>query len=145
MANTLTFANQTLTDADIFGGISFLADLNTGEEFSIGNTASSSVSFVTETQLPLYSQDSTNGTFTWTRDNVSRGRYYITEVTKAAGKYTVTAYDAMILLDAKITSLSLSYPITVSAIASAIATYIGCTVSGTVNTALFPCRIWTMT
>ena len=133
MANTLTFANQTLTDADIFGGISFLADLNTGEEFSIGNTASSSVSFVTETQLPLYSQDSTNGTFTWTRDNVSRGRYYITEVTKAAGKYTVTAYDAMILLDAKITSLSLSYPITVSAIASAIATYIGCTVSGTVN------------
>ena len=133
MANTLTFANQTLTDANIFGGINYTADLNTGDEFSIGNTASASVKFVTDTQLPLYSKDSTNGTFTWTQNSTARGRYYITEVTKTNSKYEVTAYDAMILLDANISALSLTLPMTVSAIAAAIATYIGCTVSGTVT------------
>jgi len=133
MANTLTFANQTITDAHIFGGISFTHDLNTGEEFSIGNTASASVTFVTDIQLPLYTKDAVNGTFAWTRDSVSRGRYYITEVTKQQGKYTVTAYDAMILADTGISALNLSFPLTVSALATAIATYLGCTVSGTVN------------
>lgn len=133
MANTLTFANQTLTDANIFGGINFLHDLNTGDEFTIGNTASASVNFVTDTQLPLYSKDGTNGKFAWTQNSTSRGTYYITEVTKTNGMYEVTAYDAMILLDTNISALSLSLPMTVSAIASAIATYIGCTVSGTVT------------
>ena len=133
MANTLTFANQTITDAHIFGGISYTADLNSGEEFSIGNTASASVTFVTDIQLPLYTKDNTNGTFTWTKDSTARGRYYITEVKKGQGKYTVTAYDAMILLNENISALSLSFPITVSALATAIATYLGCTVSGTVN------------
>ena len=133
MANTFTFANQTLTDADIYGGINFTHDLNTGDEFSIGNTASASVSFITDKQVPLYSKDSTNGTFTWTQNSTSRGRYYITEVTKNADKYEVTAYDAMILADKNISVLSLSFPVTVSALATAIATYIGCTVSGTVN------------
>lgn len=133
MANTFTFANLTLTDANIFGGINFLHDMNTGDEFTIGNTASASVRFVTDTQLPLYSKDATNGTFTWTQNSVGRGRFYITEVTKNNGMYEVTAYDAMILLDAKISVLSLSYPSSVSTLASAIATYIGCTVSGTVT------------
>lgn len=132
MANTLTFANQTLTDADIFGGVSFTADLNTGDAFTIGNTASASVTFVTDSQVPLYSKDAVNGTFTWTQDSVSRGRFYVTEVTKEQDKYTVTAYDAMILLETDISVLSLSVPLSVSAAASAIATYIGCTVSGTI-------------
>lgn len=133
MANTLTFVSRTLTDENIYGGISFLADLNTGDEFSIGNTASASVSFITDVQLPLYTKDATNGTFTWTQDGVSRGRFYITEVKKVVDRYTITAYDAMMLLDKNIASLSISYPITVSAAASAIAAYIGCTVSGTIN------------
>ena len=133
MANTLTFANQTLTDANIFGGISFSHDLNAGDEFTIGNTASASVMFTTDTQLPLYSKDSTNGTFTWTKDSTARGRYYITEVTKQDGMYTVTAYDAMSLLDVSITNLSITYPATASALATLIATYIGCTVQGTIN------------
>ena len=132
MANTLTFAGLTLTDANIFGGISFLADLNTGEEFSIGNTASTSVSFTTDTQLPIYTKDAVNGTFTWTQDNAPRGRYYITDVKKNAGKYDVTAYDAMILLDTGIDALSITFPASVSGLASAIATYLGCTVSGTI-------------
>lgn len=131
MANTLTFANQTLTDADVFGGINYIVDLNAGEEFSIGNTASASVSFVTNIQLPLYTKNQTNGTFVWTEDNTTKGRFYITEVTKADNGYEVEAYDAMILLDTSITALSLSLPVTVSAAASAIATYIGCTLSGT--------------
>ena len=133
MANTLTFANRTLTDANIFGGIHFLADLNTGEEFTIGNTASASVSFVTDIQLPLYTKDATNGKFTWTQDSTSRGRYFITEVTKEADRYNVTAYDAMYLLETNISALSIGFPLTVSAAASAIANYIGCTVSGTVT------------
>lgn len=132
MANTLTFASVTLTDADIYGGISFTHDLNTGDEFTIGNTASASVKFVTETQLPLYTKDQTNGVFTWTQDSVSRGTYYITEVTKADGKYDITAYDAMSLLDVNISALSISFPATVSGLASVIAAYIGCTVSGTI-------------
>lgn len=131
MANTLTFANLTLTDAHIFGGVSFQTDMNTGEEFSIGNTASTSVSFVTDTQLPLYSKDAVNGTFTWTKDDTARGRFYITEVTKSAGKYTVTAYDAMILLDTSLSALSIPLPATMSDIASAVASYCGCTLSGT--------------
>lgn len=140
MANTFTFANQTLTDADIFGGISYICDLNTGDEFSIGNTASASVSFVTDKQVPLYTKDQTNGFFEWTQDNVSRGKYYVTEVTKVNGTwYSVTAYDAMILLETSITSLSLSYPLTVSAAASAIAAYIGCTVSGTIYNGTMAC------
>lgn len=132
MANTLTFASVTLTDANIFGGINFLHDINTSEEFTIGNTASASVSFVTDMQLPLYTKDQTNGVFTWTQDNTSRGTYYITEVSKSEGKYTITAYDAMSLLDVNISALSISFPATVSGLASAIATYIGCTVSGTI-------------
>ena len=133
MANTLTFANQTLTDTNLFGGINFTIDMNTGDEFSIGNTASACVSFTTDTQVPLYSKDSTNGTFTWTQDSTARGRFYVTEVTSDHGHYTVTAYDAMMLLETNISALSLSYPLTVSAAASAIATYIGCTTSGTIN------------
>lgn len=133
MANTLTFASRTLTDANIFGGIHFLADLNTGEEFTIGNTASASVSFVTDIQLPLYTKDATNGKFTWTQDSASRGRYFITEVTKEADRYNVTAYDAMYLLETNISALSIGFPLTVSAAASAIANYIGCAVSGTVT------------
>lgn len=133
MANTLTFANLTLTDADLYGGVTYIADLNTGEEFSIGNTASTSVQFVTEAQLPLYSKDQTNGVFTWTKDSVSRGTYYITEVTKEGGKYTITAYDAMMLLETSISSLTLTFPLTLSAAATTIATYLGCTVSGTIN------------
>lgn len=124
---------MVLTDANIFGGVSFTVDLNSGEEFSIGNTASACVTFVTDTQLPIYTKDSTNGKFTWTQDNVSRGRFFITEVKKEAGMYTVTAYDAMILLETNISALSLTFPLTVSAAASAIASYIGCTVSGTVT------------
>lgn len=155
MANTLVFAGQTISDDHIFGGVSYLADLNTGEEFSIGNTASASVSFVTDIRLPIYTKDPENGTSTWTQgtnelaDNNSdllvdennnsfvietpRGRFYITEVTKSEGFYTVTAYDAMILLETNISALSLTFPLTVSTAASAIAAYIGCTVSGTVN------------
>lgn len=133
MANTLTFANQTITDANLFGGISYIIDLNDGDEFSIGNTASASVEFITDIQLPLYSKDSVNGTFTWSKDSVSRGRYYITEVKKEDSKYTVTAYDAMILLETSIASLNLSFPVSVTSVASQIATFMGCTVSGTVN------------
>lgn len=133
MANTLTFANQTLTDANIFGGINYICDLNTGDEFSIGNTASASVSFVTEVQLPIYTKDAVNGTFVWEQDNVTRGRFYITEVTRDHSFYTVTAYDAMMLLDTNIAALPLSYPLTVSTAASAIAAYIDCTISGNIN------------
>lgn len=133
MANTLTFANLTLTDTNIFGGISYIADLNAGDEFSIGNTASACVTFTTDTQVPKYSKDSTNGVFVWDIDGTDKGRFYITEVTKNNGMYTVTAYDAMYLTEKNISALSLTLPISVSACASAIATYIGCTVSGTIN------------
>lgn len=140
MANTFTFANQTLTDADIFGGISYICDLNTGDEFSIGNTASACVKFVTDKQVPIYTKDSTNGYFEWIQDLASRGTYYVTECVKVNGSwYSVTAYDAMILLDTSITALSLSYPLTVSAAASAIAAYIGCTVSGTIYNGTMAC------
>ena len=132
MANTLTFAGQTLTDVNIFGGINYTVDLNTGEEFSIGNTASASVSFVTDIQLPRYSKDSTNGTFTWEKDGVSRGRFYITEVTKQHDKYEVTAYDAMTLLDIPIQNLNVEFPVSSLSLATQIATYIGCTISGTI-------------
>ena len=132
MANTLTFANDTLTDANIYGGINYICDLNTGDEFSIGNTASASVSFVTDVQLPIYTKDAVNGTFVWEQDSVTRGRFYITEVTRDKDKYMVTAYDAMILLETSISVLSFSFPVTVSAAASAIATYLGCTISGTI-------------
>lgn len=132
MANTLTFANQTLTDAEIYGGVSYTADLNAGDAFTIGNTASASVEFVTDQQVPLYSKDATNGTFTWTKDSVSRGRFYVTEVTKEADKYRITAYDAMMRLETDISALSLNVPLTVSSAVSAIAAYIGCTVSGTI-------------
>lgn len=132
MANTLTFANDTLTDANIYGGINYICDLNTGDEFSIGNTASASVSFVTDVQLPIYTKDAVNGTFVWEQDSVARGRFYITEVTRDKDKYAVTAYDAMILLETSISVLSFSFPVTVSAAASAIATYLGCTISGTI-------------
>lgn len=137
MANTFTFANQTLTDANIFGGISYIVDLNANDEFNIGNTASASVSFTTDIQLPLYSKDAVNGTFTWTQDNVGRGRYYIIDVLKSAGMYTVTAYDAMMLLEKPATELGLTFPVTVAGAASAIASYIGCTISGSlVNSGL---------
>ena len=96
MANILTFANDTLTDANIYGGIHYICDLNTGDEFSIGNTASAYVSFVTDVQLPLYTKDAVNGTFVWEQDSVTRGKFYITEVTRDKDKYMVTAYDAMI-------------------------------------------------
>lgn len=133
MANILTFANQVITDTNIFGGISYLCDLNTGEEFSIGNTASACVSFVTDTQIPLYTKDQTNGVFTWEQDGTPRGTYYVTEVTKVnSSRYSVTAYDAMILLDTSIVALSLVFPLTVSAAASAIAAYLGCSTSGTI-------------
>ena len=124
MANTFTFANQTLTDADIFGGINFLHDLNVGDEFSIGNTASACVSFVTDKQIPLYTKDQTNGTFTWTQNSISRGRFFVTEVTKTSGKYEVTAYDAMILLETSIDALSLTFPLSVGTAASTIASFI---------------------
>lgn len=141
MANTLTFANLTLTDAEIYGGISFLADLNAGDEFTVGNTASASVSFETETQLPLYSKDTTNGTFTWTQGSTNRGRYYITEVTKSGGKYTVTAYDGMILLETGISALgAVTYPVTVSDLADAIETYSGYTITGTLNNGSLTCE-----
>ena len=133
MANTLTFANLTLDDANIFGGISYLVDLNAGDEFSIGNTASACVSFVTDTQVPKYSKDSTNGVFVWDIDGTDKGRFYITEVTKNGGLYSVTAYDAMYLTEKNISALSLTLPISVSNCASAIAAYIGCTVSGTIK------------
>ena len=133
MANSLIFAGQTLTDANLFGGITYIADLNVGDEFSIGNTASASVTFETNMQLPLYTKDNTNGTFTWERDEVTKGRFYITEVTKLSGRYHVTAYDAMYLLEAKVSELSVTPPVTVTALASAVASYRGCTVSGTIN------------
>lgn len=140
MANTLTFASQTLTDADLFGGISFMADLNTGEEFSIGATASGSVSFVTMTRLPLYSKDSTNGSFVWTHDGVSRGRYYITEVTKSGGFYTVTAYDGMILLETSVDALGItSFPLSAADALAAIEAYSGYTRSGTLHNGSLTC------
>jgi len=165
MGNILIFNNLTSTDAHIFGGINFTHDLNTGEEFSIGNTASASVRFTTDIQLPLYTKDPVNGVFVWKQDGTqsgniitdtqhflmadevtlawsettNRGRYYITEVTKEKDKYNVTAYDAMILLDTSITALSLTYPLSVSAAASAVAAYIGCTVQGTINNGTMTC------
>lgn len=134
MANTLTFANDTLTDANIFGGINYTVDLNTGDEFSIGNTASACVSFVTDTRIPLYTKDHTNGTFVWDIDGTDKGRFYITEVKKVDSGYEIEAYDAMSLLDVTIQNLSISYPITAYALALQIATYMGCTVSGTIYT-----------
>lgn len=133
MANTLTFSGQTLTDADLYGGITYIADMNVGEEFTIGNTASASVTFLTDVQLPLYSKDNVGGTFTWTQDETAKGRFYITEVSKESGKYVVTAYDALLLLETNISALSISYPATMSALAASIATYIGCTVQGTIT------------
>ena len=131
MANTLTFDSLTLTDLNIYGGISYKVDLNTGEEFSIGNTASASVTFITDVQVPKYSKDQTNGVFTWTQDSVDMGKFFVTEVTRDVDRYTVTAYDAMVLLETPASDLGLTLPVTAADFVTAAAAFIGCTISGT--------------
>ena len=129
MQHRLVFSNKTLTDADLYGNIKYIKDLNTEDNLYPGTVSSAEVTFETN----KLDSSAIGKTFTYYIDNALRGDFTITEAVKNKTRYKITAYDNAIKLDKDITPLfdTLTWPLTLKSLFESICVYCGVTYSDT--------------
>ena len=125
MRNKLISTGLTLTDADLYGGVSYSRDINPDNDFMYGCASSGSIEFTidnsdnkAEILIDTY--------FTWQcqmngdSSYKTMGRFKITDIKKNRNKATLTAYDSVYELEASADSwlASLTFPITLKNLVS---------------------------
>ena len=118
MLNKLISTNLTLTDANLYGGISYNRDINPDNDFMYGCVASGSIEFTIDNSDKA--ENLINKQFTWqcqmNGDTTYKtmGKFTVANIKKNKNKATLTAYDNVYALEASADQwlASLTFPIT---------------------------------
>ncbi len=133
MRAKLIFTDKTLTDADLFDGVTQIEDVGAGGDLQYGTAAMGEVSFSTMKKI-------TDGerfvlSFDQSEDGLGEflqaGIYYVSSCKSNGGRYAVMAHDGMALFEVDVSAWlnGLSYPITLYTLLSSLCTHIGVTLA----------------
>ncbi len=133
MRAKLVFTDKTLTDADLFDGVTQIEDVGAGGDLQYGTAAMGEVSFSTMKKL-------TEGerfvlSFDQSEDGIGEflqaGIYFVSSCKSNGGRYAVMAHDSMSLFEVDVSAWlnGLSYPITLYTLLSSLCTHIGVTLA----------------
>lgn len=128
MLNKLISKNLTLTDANLYGGISYNRDINPDNDFMYGCVASGSIEFTIDNS-DNKAENLINTQFTWqcqmNGDTTYKtmGLFTVANIKKNKNKATLTAYDNVYALEASadLWLASLTFPITLKNLVSSMA------------------------
>ena len=128
MLNKLISTNLTLTDANLYGGISYNRDINPDNDFMYGCVASGSIEFTIDNS-DNKAENLINKQFTWqcqmNGDDSFKtmGKFIVATIRKNKNKATLTAYDNVYALEASadLWLASLKFPITLKNLVSSMA------------------------
>ena len=128
MLNKLISTNLTLTDANLYGGISYNRDINPDNDFMYGCAASGSIEFTIDNS-DNKAENLINTQFTWqcqmNGDTTYKtmGLFTVANIKKNKNKATLTAYDNVYALEASadLWLASLTFPITLKNLVSSMA------------------------
>lgn len=128
MLNKLISTNLTLTDANLYGGISYNRDINPDNDFMYGCVASGSIEFTIDNS-DNKAENLINTQFTWqcqmNGDTTYKtmGLFTVANIKKNKKKATLTAYDNVYALEASadLWLASLTFPITLKNLVSSMA------------------------
>lgn len=117
MLNKLISTNLTLTDANLYGGVSYNRDINPDNDFMYGCVASGSIEFTIDNS-DNKAESLINTQFTWqckmNGDTTYKtmGLFTVANIKKNRNKATLTAYDNVYALEASADSwlASLTFP-----------------------------------
>ena len=117
MLNKLISTNLTLTDANLYGGVSYSRDINPDNDFMYGCIASGSIEFTIDNS-DNKAESLINTQFTWqckmNGDTTYKtmGLFTVANIKKNRNKATLTAYDNVYALEASADSwlASLTFP-----------------------------------
>ena len=128
--------NLTLLDANLYGGVTFQQEVNTGNDFAYGVIASASIKFTIDNEdsaAATYMDQS----FDWycemsgETDYAYKGTYIVKDISKNGKKATLTAYDCICKLDAVADAWvsGLTYPITLTSMVNSMGNKLGLSIS----------------
>ena len=128
MLNKLISTNLTLTDANLYGGISYNRDINPDNDFMYGCVASGSIEFTIDNS-DNKAESLIDTQFTWqcqmNGDTAYKtmGKFTVANIKKNKNKATLTAYDNVYALEASadLWLASLTFPITLKNLVSSMA------------------------
>ena len=128
MLNKLISTNLTLTDANLYGGISYNRDINPDNDFMYGCAASSSIEFTIDNS-DNKAESLIDTQFTWqcqmNGDNSYKtmGLFTVATIRKNKNKATLTAYDNVYALEASadLWLASLTFPKTLKELTDSMA------------------------
>ena len=136
MLNKLISTNLTLTDANLYGGISYNRDINPDNDFMYGCVASGSIEFTIDNS-DNKAENLINTQFTWqcqmNGDTTYKtmGKFTVATIRKNKNKATLTAYDNVYALEASADQwlASLTFPKTLKELTNSMATKLNMTIS----------------
>ena len=128
MLNKLISTTLTLTDANLYGGISYNRDINPDNDFMYGCVASGSIEFTIDNS-DNKAESLIDTQFTWqcqmNGDTTYKtmGKFTVATIRKNKNKATLTAYDNVYALEASadLWLASLTFPITLKNLVSSMA------------------------
>lgn len=135
MLNKLISTNLTLTDANLYGGISYNRDINPDNDFMYGCVASGSIEFTIDNS-DNKAESLIDTQFTWqcqmNGDTTYKtmGKFTVANIKKNKNKATLTAYDNVYALEASadLWLASLTFPKTLKNLVSSMTVKTGITI-----------------
>lgn len=124
---TLTYSSRTLslTDADLFGGVDYIKNINPDEDIGVGYACSASIKFETSNSTI---QKGDCFTYFIGVDLAQRnyGMFYVDTIEKKSDHYIITAYDGISKFDTNVDDWvsSLQYPITLTGMFVSLCNYL---------------------
>lgn len=135
MRNKLISTNLTLTDTNLYGGVSYNRDINPDNDFMYGCVASGSIEFTIDNS-DNKAENLINTQFTWqcqmNGDTTYKtmGLFTVANIKKNKNKATLTAYDNVYALEASADQwlASLTFPITLKELTNSMTVKTGITI-----------------
>lgn len=129
MFNRLTSTGIKITDANLYGGVTYNIDINPDNDFMYGCVTCASIEFTIDNSDGKASE-LMGKTFDWYcqfESNsflIKKGSFKVAEIKKTKDKATITAYDKVYDLEANADSwlASLTFPMTLKELTDSMAT-----------------------
>ena len=109
MDNRITYGSQTLTDANIYGGVEYTKTINSNTNLQPGDVAAAQIKFTLKDRLFDIDDE-----LVYSVGSLLIGKFYVKDIQKNKNSYTITAYDGISKLDGDCFDYvdHLTYPIT---------------------------------
>lgn len=134
MNNKLIFSTETLTDANLYGGVSFKQEINAENDIMFGVVSSAQIEFVidnsnNDAEKYLNQELEWHCKMLYDNDYKYKGTYIIDEIKKNRKRATIVAYSLTSMLDKVVDDylLSVEWPISLNDFAIGLAEFCGLT------------------